>query len=232
VAASNLPERFPVLAVRAVVLEGQQFPRYAALRPHQRVRVVSAVEGSRSVMEIAGQVTGIEQEKLRTARGRFVKGVSGNPGGGRVIQQCADELFTAMRADFGEELSGTDEALLRQAAWLLARARRGKCAPDECIRMSSVAHRIIAGLRKHAAPAAAPAVPLRERWLAEVEADDEAADEAQGEPSAGMAAAAADEAVRESDGVPAADIPGGDDDESTAAAESLGAGPNGDEAAS
>ena len=108
-------------------------------------------------MEIAGSVAGDKQDEPQS-RGRWPKGVSGNPSGQHVVEQLSAELYESMRADF-DHLNAVDEALLRQACLLLARASRPKCEPDACIRMTATAHRIISSLRKHAAPAAARTAP-------------------------------------------------------------------------
>ena len=90
-------------------------------------------------------------EQRSGLRGRpFPPGTSGNPLGARIVNQRAAELFAVMAGDFGP-LSAVDEVLLRQACRLLARSERLK-DPDNSIRMSGEARRLLEALRRHAAP--------------------------------------------------------------------------------
>jgi hypothetical protein len=126
-------------------------------------RIVSmfVARGERMVIAGAAAVAGQDEPQ---ARGRWPKGTSGNPSGQHVVEQLGAELYETMRADF-DRLNKIDETLLRQASLLLARAQRPKCQPDACIRMTAVAHRIIAALRPHAPPAACNTEPT----LADIE---------------------------------------------------------------
>ncbi len=88
-------------------------------------------------------------------RGRWPKGVSGNPRGGainRVAERTA-ELFDTMAGDFAE-LSAVDRTFLRQACLLLARSERLRRArdADAAIRMSGEARRILTALQRRAKP--------------------------------------------------------------------------------
>jgi hypothetical protein len=116
-----------------------------------------------------------DEERPPQRRGRpFPPGTSGNPRGAALdrVGERGAVLFAAVAADF-TPLSATDEVLLRQACRLLARGERSK-DPDVAIRMSGEARRIIAALRK--APARAPQ-SFRDRLLAQLGDDDEAAAE-------------------------------------------------------
>jgi len=103
-------------------------------------------------MEIAGPVAAIEQDKPQS-RGRWPKGVSGNPSGAALdrVAERAAKLFDSMAGDFGA-LSAVDRALLHQACLLLARSERMKRTrdADAAIRMSGEARRLLASIRKRA----------------------------------------------------------------------------------
>jgi hypothetical protein len=96
-----------------------------------------------------------EQRPLHARRdiGRpFQKGVSGNPHGRRVIRERIEELFATMAGDFGP-MTATDEVLLRQACFLLARSERvyRRADIDNAIRMSGEARRLLESLRRRPA---------------------------------------------------------------------------------
>ena len=99
---------------------------------------------------------------LRNLRPPWQPGQSGNPLG---RFKHVYELFGAMIADLGD-LTGIDQALLWQAAKLMARSERSKDA-NEAVRLANAAARLLASVsqkknRKRGRP------PLREQ-LAEAE---------------------------------------------------------------
>ena len=103
-------------------------------------------------------------EQQGYVRGRpFLKGVSGNPHGKRLIRHRVEELFAMMAGDF-EPMSATDEVLLRQACFLLARSERvhRHADNDNAIRMSGEARRLLELLRRRAA--SAPKEPPTKSW--------------------------------------------------------------------
>jgi hypothetical protein len=141
----------------------------------------------------------------------FAPGVSGNPSGRRFLKDRADALYRIMAADLGPA-TPTDEILLRHAAMLIARAERiySRKDIDAACRMSGEARRLIATLRRHAAPSAAPTEPwsavtakaqaeASKRRARELAEDDAAAD-TPGAASASVdgEAAADDAAISES----------------------------------
>jgi hypothetical protein len=101
-------------------------------------------------------------------RGRpWPRGTSGNPQGARVNTR-AKTLFAELSADFGgaEALPALDRVLLMQGCKLLARAERVKDA-DSAVRLTSEARRILASLRKRAAPPS-PSGPSLAEYLASI----------------------------------------------------------------
>ena len=124
------------------------------------------------------EAAGPEQSKPQSSPGRWPKGTSGNPSGRtsrQIVAERAAELFDAMSSDFGE-LSAVDRTMLHQACLLLARSERasGPRAADASIRMSGEARRLLELLRRHAAPAAKPAVQSYAELAAEVQRDADA----------------------------------------------------------
>jgi hypothetical protein len=130
--------------------------------------------GKPVTMQTADGAAVVEQVKPEP-QGRWPKGVSGNPKGAAVdrVADRAGELFQAMSAELGA-LSPIDHALLKQACLLLARSERLKRArdADAAVRLSSEARRILASLRKHAAPKAPGQSPLQQ-YLASLPAETE-----------------------------------------------------------
>ena len=99
---------------------------------------------------------------LRNLRPPWQPGQSGNPLG---RFKHVFELFDAMTADLGD-LTGIDQALLWQAAKLMARSERSKDA-NEAVRLANASARLLSAVRnKKRKRAGRP--PLREQ-LAEAE---------------------------------------------------------------
>jgi hypothetical protein len=94
---------------------------------------------------------------------RFVKGVSGNPSGKRLLKDRADALYRVMAADLAPS-TATDEILLRHTCLLIARAERVNRLRDidGAIRTSGEARRLLESLRRRAA--SAPKEPPTKPW--------------------------------------------------------------------
>jgi hypothetical protein len=104
---------------------------------------------------------------LRNLRPPWQRGVSGNPLGSlkRVY-----ELFAAMIADLGDDLSGIEHALLWQAAKLMTKSERAADAND-AVRLANASARLLASVQRNTRRKKRGRPPMRERIAAAVESE-------------------------------------------------------------
>jgi hypothetical protein len=104
---------------------------------------------SPQVTEQSGNTRRCRDGRVRGIGRPFLKGGTGNPYGKSLIRARVEELYAKMAGDF-EPMTATDEVLLRQACFLLARAERvhRHADNDNAIRMSGEARRVLEGLRR------------------------------------------------------------------------------------
>jgi hypothetical protein len=96
-------------------------------------------------MAAADMQPSVQQTEQRRSRGRpFVKGVSGNPNGSRLIIERRGRMEAEIAADLGGNLSAVDRVLLSRGVELLTRKPRSH---TDAVRLVNAATRIIDKLR-------------------------------------------------------------------------------------
>lgn len=125
----------------------------------------------------AGYIVAMAQTVAESKRRyRFQKGRSGNPGGNALNGAMYQKLYAELAADIGNdgagELTAAEQALLRQVALSFVRSERMARDVLGATRAANAGARILASLREMRRERVRERyVPLRERLLAEMEAE-------------------------------------------------------------